>query len=299
MPSIDDALDVPVEHDRAAPNGVDLHVVAAGPDDGDPVVCLHGFPECWYTWKHQIPALAAAGYRVLAPDLRGANRTGKPKSVAAYRLAELTGDVAGLVEDLADGSARVLAHDFGGLVAWRLAATRPDLVDRLVVANAPHLAVYDRHLRSSLAQLRKSWYVFYFQLPRLPEVGLSYDDCAVIESLYREQVSPAAITDTDVERFKAAAARDGALRAMVHWYRALGRQYLSGIVRGRGPPAAGAVAVPTLLCWGENDHALSAALVDDHRDVVTDLAIDRHPDAGHWVHFDAKEAVNDAVLDFF
>lgn len=294
---IDDAVDVALEHGRTAVNGVDYHYVTAGPADGDLVLCLHGFPEFWYTWKEQLPALADADYRVVAPDVRGANRSGKPDRVAAYHLRELAADAAGLVEHFDRESARIVGHDFGGLAAWWLAATRPAVVTRLAVMNCPHLTVYDRFLRSSLTQIRKSWYVVYFQLPWLPEFGLGYDDCAVIESLYRDQVAPDALTEGDVKRFLDAAARDGALTGMVNWYRATGRWYLRRLLRGGGLPNHD-VSVPTLLCWGERDHALSAGLIDDHATVVADLDVARFPDAGHWVQFDATDRVNDALLGF-
>ena len=288
---------VSVEHGSSTPNGVELHYVTAGPADGDLVVCLHGFPECWYTWKEQLPALVDAGFRVLAPDMRGANRSGKPSGRSAYVPDEMAADVAGLIEAFDGESAPIVGHDFGGLVAWHLAAKRPALVDRLAIMNSPNLAVYDRHLRSSFSQLRKSWYVFFYQLPRLPEFAMSSDDYAVIEDLYRENVDPAVIDEADVARFKAAAARDGALSAMITWYRGVGRWYVGRLVRRRGF-ADLAVSVPTLLCWGERDHALSVDLVDDHRDVVRDLRIERFPNAGHWVHLDEREQVNESLLPF-
>ena len=288
---------VSVEHGTSSTSGVDLHYVAAGPPDGDLVVCLHGFPGCWYAWHEQIPALADAGYRVVAPDLRGANRSAKPDGVGAYHLSKLAGDVVGLLDHLERPAARFVSHDFGGLVAWHLAHARPDLVDRLAVLNCPHLTVYGRHLFSSFEQLRKSWYVFYFQLPRLPEWGFARDDYAVLESVFRDHAAAGVITDEDVAFYRRAFAREGTATAMVNWYRALFRSFGTAVVRERGVPEY-PVEVPTLLCWGEQDHALSSAMIDDHREVVADLTIERFPAASHWVQFDASERVDEALLEF-
>lgn len=286
-----------LEHEFAAPNGVDIHYVVAGPEEGDLVVCLHGFPDFWYSWHDQIPALADAGYRVVAPDMRGANRSGKPADVWAYHLTELAADAAGLIDHLDRSSAHVVGHDFGGLAAWQLAATDPEAIDRLAILNAPHLTVFDRHLRSSLTQMLRSNYVAFFQLPWLPEYAIRRVDFAAIEALLREQVSPDALTDEDVRRYKTAASRDGAVTGMLNWYRAMGRWYIWRHVRHGGLPDR-TIQVPTLLCWGEQDHALEAEMVEPHREIVDDVRIRRFPEAGHWVQFDASEGVNDALVEF-
>src|SRR5579884_3024966 len=153
-------------HRHASVNGVRLHYVEAG--RGPLVVLLHGFPEFWYSWRHQIPALAAAGFRVLAPDLRGYNESDKPPGVAAYGLERVAGDVAALVRHAGERRAAVVGHDWGGGIAWWLAMHRPDVVGRLAVLNAPHPAAFRRELRTP-GQLLRSWYVFFFQLPALPE----------------------------------------------------------------------------------------------------------------------------------
>lgn len=245
----------------------------------------------------QIPVLAEAGYRVVAADMQGANRSGKPSGVRSYDPNELAGDAAGLIDHFGRESATVVGHDFGGLAAWHLAATQPSVVDRLGILNSPNLAVYDRHLRSSLRQLRKAWYVFFFQLLRLPEYSLSYDDHAGFEQLY-ESVSDA-MTDADVERLKRAATRDGALRAMVSWYRGTARWYLGRLRRREGvSDLSVSVSVPTLLCWGEQDEVLSVDPVDDHRGVVDDLRIERYPAASHWPHWDARDDLNETLCEF-
>jgi len=292
-----DRHSVDVTHESAAVNGVHLHFVTAGPEDGDLVLLLHGFPEFWYSWHHQIPALADAGHRVVAPDLRGYNRSEKPAGVSAYDIEKLIADVAGLVDHQGRERAHLVGHDWGGLLAWWVAIERPDVVDRLAVLNAPHPARYKEHLWSSPAQLRKSWYVFYFQLPKLPEVGFRWNDYAALESLFREQTAPGALTDADIERYKSALAEPGALTAALNYYRALGRRRIRERITGSGPDDH-TVAAPTLLLWGEQDHALDAVLTDGLAEWVPDLRVERIPDAGHWVQFDARERVSEALVEF-
>jgi len=293
-PTLDD---IDLTHETVRPNGVALHCVTAGPEDGDLVVLLHGFPEFWYSWKHQIPALVDAGYRVVAPDLRGYNRSAKPDGVAAYRMTELVADVVGLLDHYGDGQAHLAGHDWGGLLAWQVGIDHPEALDRLVVLNAPHPTKYDRHLRSSPTQLLKSWYVFYFQLPVLPEVGFRWNDYAVLESMFADTETPDAFTDEDIERYKSALATPGALTAAINYYRALGRQRLRGLVSGNSVPDQ-RVDVPTMLVWGERDFALDAELTEGLDEWVPDCRVEQIPDASHWVQFDAPERVNELLVDF-
>ncbi|WP_225335428.1 alpha/beta fold hydrolase [Halomicrobium urmianum] len=291
-------VDDRVEHHRARVDGVSLHYVTAGPEDGDLVVLLHGFPEFWYSWRCQIPALVDAGYRVLAPDMRGYNRSEAPDGVAAYDLDELVGDVAGLIEHVGRERAHVVGHDWGGLVAWQVGIDRPDAVDRLAVMNAPHPGAYLRDL-TTWEQLRKSWYVLAFQVPRLPEWGISRDDFAAFDEMFREgTVRPDAFTDADLERYRAAFRRSG-LAGPVNYYRALARRRAR---QGAIAPFDGwpdwRVDVPTLLLWGERDLALATSLTRGVERWVPELRVERFEDAGHWIHIDAVDRVNGALSGF-
>src|SRR5262245_58570023 len=156
-------------HRFAVVNSVRLHYAEAG--EGPLVVLLHGFPEFWYSWRHQIKGLAAAGFRVIAPDLRGYNESDKPPGIASYRLELLTQDIVELIQHAGEKRAHVVGHDWGGGIAWWLAMQNPQVVERLVILNAPHPVAFFRELRRP-AQLLKSWYMFFFQLPWLPEVML-------------------------------------------------------------------------------------------------------------------------------
>jgi len=297
MTTTDSLGDTDLTHETARTNGIDLHCVTAGPEDGDLLVLLHGFPEFWYSWKHQLPALVDAGYRVVTPDLRGYNRSERPAGVSAYSIDELVADVAGLVDHYGDGAAHVVGHDWGGLIAWQVGIDRPDVVDRLVILNAPHPNRFDRRLRTSFSQLRKSWYVFYFQLPWLPETGFQWSDYAVVESLLREETQSGAFTDEDIERYKSALATPGAVTAALNYYRALGRQRVKQYLLGDGVPNQ-SVDVPTMLVWGENDHALDSELTEGNEQWVENLRVEGIPDASHWVQFDARERVNELLVDF-
>jgi pimeloyl-ACP methyl ester carboxylesterase len=279
----------PWEHRRTAVNGLGLHYVEAGA--GPPVVLLHGFPEFWYSWRHQLPALAAAGFRALAPDLRGYNESDRPAGPRNYRLGLLVEDVAGLISQLG-GRAAVVGHDWGGVLAWELAMRRPEVVGRLVVLNAPHPAAFRRELSNPVQWLR-SWYVLFFQLPWLPEWLLGAGDYALLErALRRQPARPDAFTPEDVRRYKEALGRPGARTAALNYYRALFRypRELSRPVRR--------VTAPTLLIWGERDAYLGSGLSRGLGRWVSDLRVERLPGASHWVQNDDPARVNRLLIEF-
>ncbi|MFC7076999.1 alpha/beta fold hydrolase [Haloarcula halophila] len=283
------------DHATAETNGVTLHTVTAGPEDGDLVVLLHGFPEFWYAWHHQIEPLAEAGYRVVAPDLRGYNCSEKPEGVRAYDIDELVADVVGLIDGISRDTAHVVGHDWGGLLAWYVAA-RGDVVDRLAILNAPHPSAYERALRSSPTQVAKSWYVFFFQLPILPEAAFRARDFRVIEEMLTDTAVRAdAFSETDIRYYKTALGRPGALTAAVNYYRAMARRSARRLLTRAGAPEL-PVERPTLLLWGEQDRALDVSLTEGLDRWVSDLRIERFPDASHWVQFDAPERVTDSLL---
>jgi pimeloyl-ACP methyl ester carboxylesterase len=270
-------------------NGVTLHVVAAG-DPADPlVVLLHGFPEFWYEWRAYVEPLVAAGYRVLVPDQRGYNRSERPDGVGSYRTSELSRDVADLVATEDRESAHVVGHDWGAAVAWDLALRRPEVVDRLAIVNVPHPTVFEETLRSNPRQLRNSWYVFYFQLPRLPEWGARRNDFALLVRAMRDEAHEGAFTDEDVERYRRAWAREGALTAMVNWYR--------GAARYRERPPRTLVRAPTLVAWGEQDQALVPEMAGASVEHCRDGRLERFPDATHWLPHERPDEVLDLLTE--
>jgi len=278
-------------HHEAVINGVRLHYVSAG--RGPLVVLLHGFPEFWYTWRHQIPALAAAGYRVIAPDMRGYNTSEKPLGVAAYRIETLADDVLGLIQHAGEQRATVVGHDWGGGVAWTVPVRAPAAVEKLIVLNAPHPGTFLRELRSP-TQLLKSSYMLFFQLPWLPEALFRARHFRLLERTLRtDPVHSGAFSDDEIRRFKRALAQPGALTATLNYYRALLRQ---------SPRTAAhsiqRVETPTLLIWGEQDRYLGPRLSEGLEKWVPNIRVARIPNASHWVQNDTPEQVNALMLEF-
>jgi epoxide hydrolase 4 len=271
-------------------NGIGLHAAAAGPPDGPLVVLLHGFPEFWYGWRHQIAALAAAGLRILAPDQRGYNLSDKPAGIAAYRLDRLADDVLGLAESLGRARFAVVGHDWGGVVAWRLAGRNPERISRAAVLNAPHPATLRRYARGHPSQALKSWYVGFFQLPFLPELTLRSRDFWVLRRVLRRSSRRGTFTADDFRAYREAWAQPGALGAMLNWYRALRHEV-------RGPPPA-RIRVPVRVIWGDRDGFLDPGLAAAGIALCDRGEMFHLPDATHWVQHERADEVNRLLIDF-
>jgi pimeloyl-ACP methyl ester carboxylesterase len=265
-----------IEHFEARGAGVKLHCAAAGPSSGPLVVLLHGFPDCWITWKRQLIALGQAGFRAVAPDLRGYGDSDKPKRVRDYALSELTADIDALIADLGRERAHVVGHDWGGAVAWQLAMTHPERVRQIALLNVPHPVRMKQGLRT-LRQLRKSWYFFYFQLPYLPESHFTPER---MRRVHRRMLS-----DEDAE-VVVRAMRDP--RGPLHYYRAALRY----------PAPVKRVDAPALVIWGVDDPWLGAELADPPRALVPNVRVERVSNASHWVHADAPDRVGELLIGF-
>jgi len=284
-------LEVPAASHFLSVGDLRLHAVVAGPEEGPLALLLHGFPECWYSWHHQIPALARAGYRVVVPDQRGYNLSDKPPGVASYQIDHLTGDLLDLIHAVGRERATIVAHDWGGAAAWRFAMDYPQVVERLVVMNAPHPVALAKALKNDWSQRLKSWYMFTFQVPWLPEALFSLSPRATARLFFRETaVRRDAFSEADLEVMAAALAQPGALKSMIHWYRAS--------FRYRPAQRARTVEAPTLLLWAEDDVALGKALTYGLERWVPDLEIHYIPDCGHWVQNEAPAEVNEWMLAF-
>ena len=272
-------------------NGLTFEVAEAG--QGDRLaLCLHGFPELHYSWRHQMPVLAQLGYRVWAPNMRGYGGTSRPKHKKDYRLDNLTADVAALIDASGAKEVTLLAHDWGALVAWQFAIQHVRPLTRLAIMNVPHPLCGRRELKH-WRQLKKSWYMFFFQLPRLPERMLGRDDAQPISRIFRESaVNKDRFTREQAEPYRAAAAQPGALTAMVNYYRAL-FQTRDGLRLGDG-----IVHVPTLVLWGEQDLAIDIHVLDGMDQYVPDLIVRRFPNASHWVQQDIPDEVNAALKEW-
>lgn len=269
-------------------NGLRFAVHTAG--EGDKLALfLHGFPEAWFSWRHQMPLLAEMGYRVWAPDMRGYGDTERPGRTRDYAVDRLVDDVAGLIDASGKKDVTLIAHDWGGAVAWALAAQGARPLSRLVNMNIPDPRVMQRALRRSPAQLRRSWYIFFFQLPGAPERWLARNDHEAIAKAFRGMaVDKTRFPDELLDLYRASAAKPGALRAMVSYYRAALR-YPSR--RFHAPK----IQTPTLLIWGEEDTALGTELAEGTRAMVEDLTLEYIPRCSHWVQQEQPEKVN-AIL---
>ncbi len=267
-----------------------LHYVEAG--EGPLVVLLHGFPEFWYGWRRQIEPLAAAGFRVVAPDLRGYNLSARPDSVEAYDTGALVADIRGLIHERGAESAMLVGHDWGGTVAWDTAMQRPELVSRLAILNAAHPRKLSQGLHHP-AQLRRSWYFFFFDLPDLPETVVRANDWHFFRHFLRD--AQPAFTPEETDRYVEAWSQPGAATGMINYYRSSVRQS-----QKKAAAAIRPIPAPTLVIWGERDRYLSPELAEpDHDDVPNLDRVERLPDASHWVHHDEAERVTQLLTDFF
>jgi len=271
-------------------NGVTLNVAQAGPDDGPLVILLHGFPEFWYGWRHQIPFLAAQGFRVWAPDQRGYNLSDKPRGVMAYARDELARDVIGLMQAAGVDQARVVGHDWGALVAWWLANHHPQRVEKLAILNVPHHNVAVQTIRRSPSQLARSWYAFAFQMPGVPEMMLRANNFALGISALKSTSRKGAFTEADLEDYREAWSKPGALTAMIHWYRAL-RHTATLVDDPRIHP-------PTLMIWGAKDAFLSREMAQPSIDLCDDGRLVMIENATHWVQHEEAERVNALLGEF-
>ena len=298
-----------ISHGYANVNGIRLHYAETGSGD-NLVILLHGFPEFWYSWRHQLTALGE-NYHVVAPDMRGYNLSDKPLRVEDYRIDVLVDDVVDLIKNFGVRKAAIVAHDWGAAVAWAVAQKYPERVSKLAVLQVPPAAVWRSNI--SLRQLLRSWYMFFFQLPRIPEWVIGRKDFAALNHTFGETVArKGTFSDADIELYREALRRPGAITAAVNYYRAnvwriMSPRHASGTVRGNGenktaqatPGSGGRIRVPTLFIFGEQDFAILAATVrgiGSHIDApYRELRI---ADSGHWVQNEAAAEVNEALIDF-
>ncbi len=285
-----EAISLDVRHGEAQVGaGVRLHYVEAG--EGPLVVLLHGFPAFWYSWRHQIPALAAAGFHVVAPDMRGYNLSDKPSGWRSYDTDLLADDIAGLIRHFGVERAHVVGHDWGAAVAYALAMRHPASVGRLAILNVPHPARLLAAFRT-LKQLRKSWYMFFFQIPVVPERLLARDGYSFAKRSLRAD-APKAFSDEDLELYVEAWSQPGALTGMINYYRAALRRSPGAALAKMSP-----IQAPTLVIWGERDSYLGAELAEPESRWVANVRMEWLPESAHWVQLDAPERVNELLIGF-
>jgi pimeloyl-ACP methyl ester carboxylesterase len=276
--------------------GLSLRAAVAG--DGPLLIMLHGFPESWYSWRHQLRALAPI-YKCVAPELRGYGESDAPRGVHHYRVEEMAGDVRDLIHHFGRERAVVIGHDWGGAIAWVASLMHPEVIERLVILNCPHPRQMGRLLRSNFRQLTRSWYILFFQLPWLPELMLRAGNFFLpIQAMRSGAAHKEAFTDDDLEHFRAALRPPYAMTAALNYYRALARRDLLGEPAG-GHWLARKVQAPTLIIWGEQDIALTKELTYGMEGLFArGFTIKYVADSGHWVQQEKPELVNQLIAEF-
>lgn len=272
-------------------NGLTFEVDQCG--DGDRLaLCLHGFPECAYSWRHQLPMLASLGYTAWAPNLRGYGRSSRPARLSDYAMRHLLADVAGLIDAAGKRSTVLIGHDWGGAIGWLFAIQAPRPIERFIVLNLPHPAIFFKRL-FRFPQLLRSWYLFFFQIPALPEWLLTVDRAKAIADAFRDMaVDKSRFPDEVLDVYRASALQPGAMTAMINYYRALIRNLPRPRQREQTERM---LEVPTLMIWGERDAALGKELTVGTDRLVRDFTLRYVPDVSHWVQQEAPETVNTMI----
>lgn len=271
-------------------NDLSLHVVEAGPADGPLLILLHGFPEFWWAWRHQITPFAERGYHVVVPDLRGYNTSAAPQEVSAYRLETLIADVMALADQFQVDRFHLVGHDWGGIIAWGVGAAYPERLNRLVILDAPHPDIWGDQALKHPTQALRSTYVALFQLPWLPEATLGALDFAGLRTMVESTARADTFKPGEIECYTEAWAHPGSLTAMLNYYRALGE---------RDKPAQPArISAPTLVIWGENDSFLEQHVARAALDLCDKGQLSIIGGATHWLHLEEPERVNAEIIQF-
>jgi epoxide hydrolase 4 len=272
-------------------NGVNLHVAEAGTEGKPLVILLHGFPEFWWGWRHQIRALALSGFHVLAPDQRGYHLSSKPLEIGSYHLDALATDILELADQFHAKTFHLVGHDWGGMVAWWISAHHPERIQRLAILNAPHPVVTQTYLLTHPTQLIRSSYISLFQLPKVPEYLLKRNDFALLRQILRRSSRSGTFSDRDLEAYVDAWSKADALSSMLNWYRAL-RHYSSDSRELEISPE-------TLILWGAKDQFLEPSLAEESCDHCRRCRVKRLDSATHWLHLEEPQLVNRSLIEFF
>jgi pimeloyl-ACP methyl ester carboxylesterase len=268
-----------------------LHIVLAGPAEGKPVLLLHGFPEFWYGWRAQIMALAAKGYRVIAPDQRGYNLSSAPKDIESYGLEHLSQDIVVLLDHYGIEKVFLVGHDWGAAVAWAVAMHFPERVEKMTILNVPHPAVLISTLRTSPRQMLKSWYIGFFQIPGLADWLMSRNNFAGMIGMLKKSGKPGTFSSKDLDEYRKAYANSGGLTGMINWYRALFKSRASTRRKAK-------IELPVLILWGKQDLALGAEMAEKSLAYCENGELVFFENATHWVQHDEAEAVTLKLIEF-
>ncbi|MBP3950984.1 alpha/beta fold hydrolase [Bacillus suaedae] len=280
-----------IEHSYIETNGVTLHVAIAGQKDGPLVILLHGFPEFWYGWNQQVTPLVKAGYRVVIPDQRGYNLSEKPEEIDAYKLTTLRDDVIGIIDQLGYEQASIIGHDWGGAVAWYLAASHPSYVNRLIVINIPHPEIMKKALYTKPTQLLRSSYMLFFQLPTLPEKFLQSNQFQSLKTALRMTSNRNTFDDHTLHMYLEAWSMPYSLTGMLNWYRAIRRGSLNHVPISK-------ITIPVCIIWGKNDQFLPLELAKRSLEMCQDGQLIAVDEATHWVHHEQPTILNQLIRQF-
>ena len=280
-----------LEHLTFHLDDVSIHAVAAGPQDGPMLILLHGFPEFWYAWRGQIAPLAETGFRVVVPDQRGYNQSSKPPDWQAYEVPRLVGDVLGIAGRLGRQHFMLAGHDWGGIVAWACAMAHADRIDRLAILNAPHPSVFKNFLRTHPAQVLRSSYILFMQLPLLPEILFKAANFQIMTTTLTRTSRPGTFSEQDFEHYREAWRQPGAPAGMINWYRAL---RASGTDTG-----APTIGIPVKILWGARDRFLASEMAELSLRYCPKGQLTVLPEAGHWLQHEEPAAVSGALKEFF
>ncbi|MDP8906370.1 MAG: alpha/beta hydrolase [Thermoproteota archaeon] len=270
-----------------------------GDGDSPLIVFLHGFPEFWYSWRHQIPFFAQ-NFKVVAPDMRGYGDTDKPKEIKEYKIGKLSRDIIELIHSFGKESAIIVGHDWGGIIGWSIAMIAPNVVEKLIVMNAPHPLVFKKNAFRSLAQMKKSWYMFFFLLQKVPEKVLSSNDFKILRHFFESSIKRKdRFTQGDIEEYVSAWRKYGStgLTGGINYYRA---NLISMFWKNHGESTPyPKIKNPTLMIWGENDSFLGIEMTENtQKSVEAPFLLKLIPGCGHWVQQEAPDEVNQIMYEF-
>lgn len=286
------AVEAAWQHSFVRTNRIRLHCVTQG--EGDLVLLLHGFPEFWYSWRHQIPSLARY-FKVVVPDLRGYNDSDKPES--GYDLDTLSNDIVGLIQSLGYVKAHIVGHDWGGAIAWHLAQKFPNCLDQLAILNAPHPQRWLQDIGANLDRLRHNWYLFAFQVPGIPEWLIQNNLKEFVKNVFRENaIRKGAFTGELTKIYQEALGKPGVISATMNYYRQLMSplNWLENLGRSPAP-----VKAPTLVLWGEDDSLLGKTFTENLDKLIeAPFQLKLVPQCGHWIQQEVPHLVNRELLEF-
>ncbi|MZR30329.1 alpha/beta fold hydrolase [Sneathiella litorea] len=289
-----------IRHSRAKVGDITLHYAECGAENDTLVLMLHGFPEFWYCWKDQLPVLGDK-YHAVAPDMRGYNLSDKPEGVKSYHIRHLVSDVVGLADHLGQEKFYLVAHDWGAAIAYAVAIAHPERIKGLVILNGPHPYIFAELLSNNDEQIAHSQYMAFFQKPGVENRMLKDNGKWLMDWTFRAHIDKGQMTKEDEDAYLAAWTQPGAMTAMLNYYRASPLVPATEETKGRGSgldPQKFKVHVPTLVIWGEADHALIKANLVGLENVIDDLTIKRLPDVTHWVTHEAPETAANEILAF-